>query len=119
MRLLVVEDDLAVRRGVVAVLRRAGYDVIELDCSDPLIDEVDVDFLITDVVMPLRTGPEVAQQLRQRIPGLPVLYMSGHDSHERLVRGLIRGQNFLRKPFTSAELLDTIEHLTEQPPDPT
>lgn len=111
MRLLVVEDDLAVRKSITLLLRRAGYDVIELDCTDPLIDEVDVDLLITDVVMPAKSGLEVARQLHQKIPGLPVLYMSGHDSGERLLRGLARGEELLRKPFRSAELLATVERL--------
>jgi signal transduction histidine kinase/ActR/RegA family two-component response regulator len=101
--ILLVEDEDMVRRFVATVLRDAGYHV--LVASDGLealrIAEADrVDLLLTDVVMPRISGPELAEKL-----GLPVLYMSGYtgdliEQHEMLKPGMA----YIQKPFTAGDL---------------
>lgn len=108
---LLVEDQLGVRRAARRILRRAGYHVFEAAHGADalaLLAAYDgpLDLLLTDVVMPGMSGPQLAMQLLEKRPDLPVLYMSGYaeDVHE-VRRALSRGQHFLAKPFTPEQLL--------------
>jgi two-component system, cell cycle sensor histidine kinase and response regulator CckA len=108
--ILVVEDEEGVRRGVQRILKHAGYQV--LVAADPqqalaLVSEVNkLDLLLTDVVMPMMTGAELAERVLRMRPGLKVVYMSGH-AREALDAQLLRSQGaeFLPKPFTRQSLL--------------
>jgi two-component system cell cycle sensor histidine kinase/response regulator CckA len=98
---LVVEDQAPLRNVVADMLRRLGYTVIE--ASDPehaaALSDAElaaIDVVLSDVLMPAMTGPELAAALRARRPGLRVLYMSGYT---REIADL--GQDeLLEKPFT-------------------
>ena len=104
--ILLVEDDPAVRRMAVEVLRGAGYSVLAAPSgADALLmaakHEGPLDLLLTDVVMPGMTGPQLARQFILQFPGVPILYMSGYtdDAVEKHgVRG--RAVRVLQKPFT-------------------
>jgi DNA-binding NtrC family response regulator len=62
--------------------------------------------LITDVVMPEMSGPELADRVRKLRPGMRVLYMSGYTDDEMLCRkGLPENSEFLQKPFTPHQFL--------------
>jgi DNA-binding NtrC family response regulator len=62
--------------------------------------------LITDVVMPEMSGPELADRIRKLRPGMRVLYMSGYTDDEMLCRkGLPENSAFLQKPFTPHQFL--------------
>ena len=69
-----------------------------------LFDAAAFDLLLTDVMMPGMLGTTVAQELRRRVPQLPVLFMSGHSAE--IARGglLDPSTPFLPKPFTPAQL---------------
>ena len=112
---LLVEDDTAVRTLVARMLARDGFRVIEAgDAVEALglveDEEPELDVLVTDVVMPRMTGPELALALRSLRPGLPVVFMSGyaddvleqHDVQSAAV-------TFLPKPFSARELRDKVE----------
>jgi signal transduction histidine kinase len=111
-RVLVVEDQDELRRVVVAVLEGAGYDVSDAQPQDvlkDLDDAVPVDLLVTDVVMPGVSGPELADTITTTWPGTRVLFISGYTG------GMLRSQGFsdtdaplLVKPFTAAQLLDSV-----------
>ncbi|MET0287610.1 MAG: ATP-binding protein [Polyangiales bacterium] len=112
--ILVVEDEEGVRRGVQRILKHAGYTV--LVAADPqqalaLVADVSgkLDLLLTDVVMPMMTGAELAERVLRMRPGLKVMYMSGH-AREALDAQLLRNQGaeFLQKPFTRQSLLGKI-----------
>ncbi|HEX5656584.1 MAG TPA: ATP-binding protein [Polyangiales bacterium] len=112
--ILVVEDEEGVRRGVQRILKHAGYQV--LVAADPqqalaLVSDLGgkLDLLLTDVVMPMMTGAELAERVLRLRPGLRVLYMSGH-AREALDAQLLRNQGaeFLPKPFTRQSLLGKI-----------
>ena len=68
-------------------------------------DGVPIDMLITDIVMPGMSGPELASCLTERQPGLPVMFISGYtDSPDALPPGA----NLLQKPFTRTALLRAV-----------
>jgi DNA-binding response OmpR family regulator len=92
------------------VLTRQGYRVLTAASGDEALRMADdysgsIDILLTDVVMPGISGPEVAQRLRQSRPETRVLYMSGYAGDALGAHGLGDGQAaFIEKPFTPAAL---------------
>ncbi|MDB5306801.1 MAG: Sensory box histidine kinase/response regulator [Gemmataceae bacterium] len=103
---LVVEDEEAVRRIARIALETQGYTVLEADGGTTAVRVADqhsgpVHLLLTDVVMPGTGGRELADTLRQRYPGLKVLYMSGYTDDAVVRHGVIEATDaFLQKPFT-------------------
>jgi CheY-like chemotaxis protein len=101
--ILLVEDEDMVRRYVATVLGGAGYRVLVAPDGQQALriaGNEQVDLLLTDVVMPRISGPELAERLR-----LPVLYMSGYtgdliEQHEMLQPGVA----YIQKPFTAGDL---------------
>jgi len=118
-RLLLVEDEPAVRRLVRRMLERNGYEVvIAADGREALLraEELDapLDLLISDVVMPALGGPELARRLRRRFPQLAVLFVSGYPRDFQT--GETPGDEaFLAKPFTQEQLLSSVAKLLGQP----
>lgn len=116
---LLVEDEPLVRDMVERVLRRAGYSVLTARSGADALAIVDdhegaVDLLLTDVVMPRMSGPEVAQKLREDRPELPVLYMSGYADDALGSHGIeASGVAFLRKPFKPDELAHKIREVLQ------
>ena len=103
-RILVVDDREDVRTFLCEVLTTAGYQVC--GCSDALVvaqDPPECDLLLTDVVMPGLTGPELVDRLRSHRPELRVLFMTGHTTHPDDLSGPV-----LAKPFTQAVLLTAV-----------
>jgi signal transduction histidine kinase len=108
-RILLVEDEPAVRGFISNLLRRQGYDVYEAsDGDDALRIEQTLEaihLLVTDLVMPRLGGFELAQRLAEQRPELKVLYVSGYTDDLLLQReGLPAGTDLLRKPFTPEAL---------------
>jgi CheY-like chemotaxis protein len=117
--ILLVEDDEMVRTLVRETMESNGYRVLE--ASDPLeAREVagngrnTIQLLITDVIMPKASGPELAKELLRISPGLKVLYMSGYTDRALAKRGVRRKEvAFLPKPFTPAELIAKVRDVLE------
>jgi PAS domain S-box-containing protein len=114
---LVVDDEPGVRHLASAMLRRAGYDVVEakdgLD-AQRVSESHDghIDVLLTDIVMPGARGPELADQLRAQRPEIRVIYMSGFRDTSALT-DVDRGEAlFLPKPFVRSALLGAIRRAT-------
>lgn len=111
---LVVEDDPDVRATVRCMVAALGHTTIEAaGLADALrVAEAHpgaIDLLLSDVVMPDASGPEVAAALRVGRPGLRVVFMSGYAADEVLRQGLATGEApFLQKPFTARELAETV-----------
>jgi CheY-like chemotaxis protein len=113
-RILLVEDNTEVRDSTVSLLESVGYNVTAAaDGIQALVlleraleRELDpFDLLITDVVMPGLSGPEVADRVRARQGPLPVIFVSGYSESVVLFHGLLQpGVNFLAKPFAAEAL---------------
>jgi CheY-like chemotaxis protein len=110
-RILVVEDDAAVRSFVEEVLVQAGYRVravaggaeaLEVALEDP----APPDLLLTDVLMPEMSGDEVARMILLKLPDLKILYMSGHTWEAMHGGGhLVPAKDLVEKPFSVRQLL--------------
>jgi CheY-like chemotaxis protein len=107
---LLVEDDDQVRHLTRALLAREGYRVFEPSSGTTALEFVReyrerIDLLLTDVVMPQMSGPDLAREVRSSHPEIRVLFMSGYtDSAIALQRTLPATTPFVQKPFTSADL---------------
>jgi PAS domain S-box-containing protein len=120
-RVLVVEDRQVVRELTRDVLESAGFAVVAVAGGREALDEAasdePFDLLLTDVVMPEMSGPELAMKLRARRPELPVLYMSGYTDDVLSAHELAQDATaFLRKPFGNAELIAAARTLLDGQP---
>ncbi len=115
--LLLVEDDDAVRKMAKIALEDAGYLVLAASGSADALKQAAnhpsrVHLLVTDVLMPETTGHKLAELLRARLPGLPVLFMSGHTDDIGLREALPQAA-FLQKPFTPASLTAKVREVLD------
>src|SRR6266542_2236183 len=110
--ILVVEDEAAMMEVTTRILRRHGYTVVEAATGPEAIAlaaKPDVRLLLTDSVMPQMSGPELARQIRQLRPELPVLFMSGYDQGMTGTRpALSQGAALVQKPFDARTLLSHV-----------
>lgn len=113
-RVLLVEDEPAVREVTARILGAAGMSVIA--CGDPLaalarpeVEEGTVDVLLTDLRLPDMDGEQLAQRVRERLPAVAVVFMSGF-TNDPLTRKTMQGAGvvFVGKPFTGAELIEGV-----------
>jgi PAS domain S-box-containing protein len=118
-RILLVEDDVAVRGLVERMLERQGYDVTA--CGNPrdalaiLHSDETFDLMMTDVVMPGMGGVELAAAARKLAAGLRVLYVSGYTAGGIAHRGVLDPSCcFLQKPFTTAALATKIREALDR-----
>jgi signal transduction histidine kinase/CheY-like chemotaxis protein len=115
--ILLVEDDDAVLRSTSRTLRAKGYTVLEASNAAEAKQLLascagGVDLLITDVILPGLSGPQLAAELTRRQPSLRVLYISGYTGRELAPLGVLEpGTELLAKPFLSAELTDRVAQL--------
>jgi DNA-binding response OmpR family regulator len=111
--LLVVEDDAAIRRGLVDALRFAGYGVIEAADGAAGLDLAlggAPDLVLLDVLLPKLDGTEVLVRLRAARPTLPVILVTAKGAEGDRVEGLRRGaDDYVVKPFSAKELLARVE----------
>jgi PAS domain S-box-containing protein len=110
---LVVEDEPVVRELVTEMLATAGYRVLAAGSGREALAafdaDGDVDLLLSDVVMPSMTGPELARQIRERRPDVRVVYMSAYSDEAVTGHGALElGDGFLAKPFSRDLLVETI-----------
>jgi len=106
--ILLVEDEDIVRRLVAEMLERQGYRVIAAAGPDEALEVAEpYDLLLTDVVMPSMTGPELAERLVERRPGVGVLFMSGYSGAAVADRGALIA-DLLEKPFAIDQLASKV-----------
>jgi CheY-like chemotaxis protein len=106
---LVVEDADGLRELTRRLLERQGYNVLLAANADDALRLVEqnpsIDLLLTDVVMPGASGPELTRTLLQQRPALKVIYMSGYTEDAIVQHGVLnQGIAFLHKPFTPEAL---------------
>ena len=118
-RVLVVEDEAELLRLVCRILARSGYDPVPAASpaeAKEILERIDehFDVLLTDVVMPGGSGPEVSAAARLRYPDLPVIFMSGYaggmlDRHQSAMQNDV----LLSKPFSADELVNQMRKTLE------
>jgi PAS domain S-box-containing protein len=116
---LVVDDSAGLRELTRRLLQRLGYTVLVAANADEALgvfeQNASVEVLLTDVVMPGGSGPELTQQLMARHPALKVIYMSGYTEDAIVQHGVVDpGIAFLHKPFTSATLGQKIREVLDR-----
>jgi PAS domain S-box-containing protein len=118
--ILVAEDEASVRALASGVLTKLGYHVLAAANRDEAERVIQahprVNLLLSDVVMPGQSGPALYADLRARVPGLRVLYMSGYSADAVATRGLLTdGGAFLEKPFTARTLATRVREVIDAP----
>lgn len=116
---LVVEDEPGIRGLVRKILRREHYEVLEAGSgeeamADAAAQDVPIDLLLTDVMLPGMGGRELAEALSAMNPGLKVVYVSGFTDDEQVRAGEFPpGSKFLQKPFTLSALVGAVKEALE------
>lgn len=109
-----VKDELFVREATRSILERAGFEVLPVrDAADALQLFEDckrpIDLVMTDMVLPGRTGQQLGLELRQRSPYLKLLVTSGYSGAEYATEDPSSNTYFLAKPYSRRDLIEKIE----------
>jgi len=117
--ILLVEDDNTVLATIKKYLESTGFEVMAANHPDEAIKIFDdhsakIKLLLTDVIMPGKSGKELAKELHARSPKLPVLYMSGYTENAIVHHGILADStNFINKPFSREDLLGKLNEILE------
>jgi PAS domain S-box-containing protein len=121
---LVVEDEETIRRILLETLGECGYTILTAGNAREAMAltksaKQRIDLLISDVVMPGWSGPELAKHFQAARPGVPVLLISGHTGKMLTGHGVVSPDvNLLIKPFSSQTLAQTVGRILGQPKSP-
>lgn len=119
-RVLLVEDDRLVRMGLASVLTDLGHEVHAASGPSEALERWEelggeVDLVLTDVVMPELSGPELVAELRRRAPGVQVLFMSAFPGDVLVEQGRIEeGERTIEKPFDEDDLRRVLREIFEE-----
>jgi two-component system alkaline phosphatase synthesis response regulator PhoP len=120
-RILVVEDDAAIRRGLCDALTFSGYAPLEAADGKAGLDAAltaEVDLVLLDVLMPKMDGISVLKELRKAKPTLPVIVLTAKGEEQDRVKGLREGaDDYVVKPFSATELLARVEAVLRRSPE--
>jgi len=120
-RILVIEDDPSIRRGILHTLRFNGFETLE--AADDTVGlqlamTESFDLLLLDLVLPGGDGLDILKQLRARSGRVPVIILTARGDEEDRVKGLQLGaDDYVVKPFSVKELLARIEAVLRRSPD--
>jgi nitrogen-specific signal transduction histidine kinase/CheY-like chemotaxis protein len=118
--ILVVEDDEALRKVIVSLLQGSGYMVLEAQNASTAIDiaqrhEGDIALLLSDVIMPGKSGPDLAVEVKRCRPSIKLLYVSGYAGDMIVHQGVLDdGMAFLSKPFSKEALLTKVRAVLDE-----
>jgi len=119
--ILIVEDDEAVRQGLVDALAYNGYRTFEASGGSDGRDKavrVDCDLILLDLILPGLDGLEILKEVRETRPALPVIILTARGEEEERVRGLKLGaDDYVVKPFSIKELLARVEAVLRRSPE--
>ena len=120
-RILVIEDDAAIRRGVVDALSFDGYGIFEAGDGETGLKhalQLDCDLVLLDMALPKLHGLEVLKEVRRVRPTLPVIILTAMGAEKDRVAGLKLGaDDYVVKPFSVAELLARVEAVIRRSPE--
>jgi DNA-binding response OmpR family regulator len=112
-RVLVVEDDSAIRQGIVDALKFKGYEVYEAKTGSAGLEMAvrsDCELVLLDLILPERDGLEILREVRATRPALPVIILTAKGDENDRVQGLQLGaDDYVVKPFSVKELLARVE----------
>ena len=118
---LVIEDDLAIRRGLRDALRHEGYGVLEAGDAvegQRLALTAEIGLVLLDLVLPGGTGLAVLERIRDARPSLPVIVLTARGGEDDRVRGLRLGaDDYVVKPFSVRELLARVDSVLRRSPE--
>ena len=117
---LAVDDEPIVLKVVSSILARSGYRVLTAASAEEALGiferEPWVDLLLADVILPGRSGPELAETLLSRQPALRVLFTAGMPDSPMIRAGVLdKGYELIPKPFQAAELAARVRRVLEAP----
>jgi len=119
--ILLVEDDEDVRRTTARTLRRAGYQVIEAADGRDAIEvldraSADIQLVLTDVIMPILGGRQIAEHVAAHFPRIKIVFTSGYTDDAVVRQGIFRSDvAFLQKPYPSEALLTKLRQVLHKP----
>ena len=120
-RILTIEDDAAIRQGIVDALQFAGYDVSQASTVDDgcnLAIRLDYDLLLLDLVLPDGSGLDILASVRNVKPTQPVIILTAKGEEGDRVAGLKGGaDDYVVKPFSVKELLARVEAVLRRSPE--
>lgn len=120
-RILVVEDDAAIRRGIVDALTFSGFEVLQSGHgieAQKLAVSASFDLLLLDVVLPGLSGFEILKAVRAIRPILPVILLTARGEESDKVHGLRLGaDDYVVKPFSIRELIARVEAVLRRSPE--
>jgi DNA-binding NtrC family response regulator len=118
-RILLVEDDAALRDALATTLELAGYGVCpcgDVAAAEAVLDQGGIAAVVTDFQMKPRTGLDLLRGVRSRHGQLPVLMITAHGSIEHAVQSMLAGaSDYLAKPFPPERLLERLARLMPPP----
>ncbi|MCB0283798.1 MAG: response regulator [Calditrichaeota bacterium] len=119
-KILVVEDDECVRNFTTRALQKSGYNVFQaanVNEVDLLLntEKLEPDLMITDVILPKINGNTLAAQIKQKFPGVGIIFFSGYSLNYLVENGTLDlGVNFIQKPFTVINLIDKVKNILHE-----
>ncbi|MCA9556810.1 MAG: response regulator, partial [Myxococcales bacterium] len=120
--ILVVEDEHELRRLVCQTLELHGYRTLEAAIPEEALRHCErhgaaIRLVVTDVVMPQMSGPELFRRLEDRQPAMKVLFMSGYLTERQDHRDIFdNNHHFLQKPFSTSQLVQMVREVLDAPP---
>jgi CheY-like chemotaxis protein len=115
--ILLAEDEVGVRKYTREILERYGYVVVESTNGADALSIArshpgPIHMLLTDIIMPIMGGVELAEKFGAEFPGIPVLFMSGYT--DQIMRHWNALSAYIQKPFTLSDLLTQVRDLLDR-----
>ena len=115
-KILVVEDEVAIREFEVINLRRVGYETVEAGSGEEALavyeEHGDIDIALLDISMPGMDGLTLCKELRKRSPALGIIMLTARTQEMDKIHGLMLGaDDYITKPFSPTELLARVDSL--------
>ncbi|MBO5106668.1 MAG: response regulator transcription factor [Clostridia bacterium] len=115
-KILVVEDEVAIREFEVINLRRVGYETVEAGSGEEALavyeEHNDIDIALLDISMPGMDGLTLCKELRRRSPALGIIMLTARAQEMDKIHGLMLGaDDYITKPFSPTELLARVDSL--------
>ncbi len=116
-KIFVVEDNEMVKDFISTTLSQLGYQVFEASNGKEALELIrqkglQIDLLITDLIMPEMSGDELARKIKEMYPDIAVIYISGYTDNHVVQNGMLKeGVDFLQKPFTIQQLSQKVREV--------